>query len=138
MEQDESSLSGNIFFIDDSDGCDEEFHPNQTDVEIGTAIPLQRLSLNDPSSGKVEQNLLNRQLLCIAGFFFIFMAAAIARLSIEIGEPTGAPSSQPSSAPSTIPSFAPSLQPSCAPSTIPSLHPTVFPSSVPSLSKLVS
>jgi hypothetical protein len=130
MEQDEASPPSDIFFVEDSDEHDEEFHSNRNDVEIGTAIPLQGLNLSNPSSDKPETqtNFFKRQRLYIAGFV---LASVIIGLCIEIGILNRRNNA-------IIRTETPSSQPSSIPSAVPSLSPSVLPSSVPSLSKVVS
>ena len=131
MKPDEANL--NINSMDEvADGCEDEFHLHRNDVEIGTAIPLRRSSLSDPTGGKQMQplNELWRQYWIY--IIIVFMGSIITGLSMEIAKLNRRRSY------TIIVTQIPSWQPSSTPSTVPSVVPSSIPSSSPSLSSDVS
>lgn len=106
-------------FEEDADECEDEFLENDTsDVEIGTAIPLNGSSLNDPNGEKREWLQTNWWRPNWVYIVLIVMSVVIIGLSVGIGVltrrrheivVTDTPSSQPSLAPSLAPTSIPTL-----------------------------
>ena len=121
MKPDQACLSTNSV-EKVADGCEEEFHLNRNDLEIGVAITLRGSSLNDLTSGKQQRSHVEFWRQYSIYIILVFMGLIITGLSVEIAKlnrrrsyklvVTQMPSWQPSTTPSTTPSVVPSYSPS--------------------------